>query len=147
MRDIRGGGGGCLWIPSLPITRPMRGLGDFQRRQMKRGDPRVPELFSHLRRIIDLLEDMVMHPHHQPEPTQPPAPAPKPQVATAAPISHATPAETPPPMLVSIKEARRLIGVGNTRIYELINAGTLETIYIGKRRLIRYSSIQEFVGK
>ena len=134
-------------MPSLPITWLMRGMGDFQRRQMKRGDPRVPELFSHLRRIIDLLEDMLIHPHHQPEPAQPPSPAPKPQVATATPISHATPAETPPPMLVSIKEARRLIGVGNTRIYELINAGTLETIYVGKRRLIRYSSLRKFACK
>jgi len=40
-------------------------------------------------------------------------------------------------MLVSIKQARRLIGVGHSRIYELINAGVLETIRIGKRRMIR----------
>ncbi len=54
--------------------------------------------------------------------------------------------EQPPPMLVSIKEARRLIGVGHTRIYDLINAGALETVRIGKRRMIRYSSLQKLAG-
>lgn len=49
-------------------------------------------------------------------------------------------------MLVSIKEAQRLIGVGHTRIYDLINAGALETIRIGKRRLVRYSSLQKLAA-
>jgi excisionase family DNA binding protein len=49
-------------------------------------------------------------------------------------------------MLVSIKEARRLIGVGNARIYQLINAGALETVRIGQRRMVRYSSLQKFAA-
>jgi excisionase family DNA binding protein len=124
----------------------MRGLGDFQQRQMKRGDPRVQQLFSHLRQILDILEDMAIHPHHHPETGQPSSPAPTPKVPTAAPIPAATTTQPPTPLLVSVKEARRLIGVGNTRIYDLINAGTLETIRIGKRRMIRYSSLQKLVG-
>jgi excisionase family DNA binding protein len=52
------------------------------------------------------------------------------------------PTQQPAPLLVSIKEARRLIGVSNTRIYDLINDGSLETVRIGTRRLIRYSSLQ-----
>jgi excisionase family DNA binding protein len=124
----------------------MRGLGDFQRRQMKRGDPRVHELFSHLRQIIDLLEDIVIHRHQQPEvPLQPSSPTPKHQVTTAVPLPQAATAQTSTPILVSIKEASRLIGIGNTRIYELINVGALETMRIGRRRMIRYSSIQNFV--
>lgn len=146
MRDKDGNPQGCLRTPSLPITRPMRGLGDFQRQQMKRGDPRVPRLFSHLRQILDLLEDMVIHPHQPPEPPQPSSPAPKPQVTTPVPISQAPAVQTPTPMLVSIKEARRLIGVSNTRIYDLINTGALETVRIGKRHMVRYSSLQKLAG-
>ena len=120
----------------------MRGLGDFQRRQMTRGDPRVREIFSRLRQLIDLLEDIANHPHQpadiiQPaaQPTPPPIPVPK-IVVTQQPV----------PLLVSVKEARRLIGVGNTRIYDLINDGSLETVRIGKRRMIRYSSLQRIAG-
>ncbi len=124
----------------------MRGLGDFQRRQMKRGDPRVQELFLHLRQIIDLLEDMVMHPLPQAEATQPSSVAPKHQATTAVPIPQTAAVQSSPPMLVSIKEARRLIGVGNARIYQLINAGALETVRIGQRRMVRYSSLQKFAA-
>jgi hypothetical protein len=49
-------------------------------------------------------------------------------------------------MLVSIKATGRLIGAGRTRIYELINSGALETIHIGKRRMVRYSSLQKLAG-
>ena len=128
----------------------MRGLGDYHRRLTKRGDPRVQELFSHLRQILDLLEDMSRHPYQPPEAGQssasPSSPARTPQGKPAAPIPQAVTPEQPPPMLVSIKEARRLIGVGNTRIYDLINAGALETIRIGKRRMVRYSSLQKLAG-
>jgi len=133
-------------MPRLPITYRMQGLGDFQRRQMKRGDPRVQEFFSHMRRILDLLEDIVMHPHNPPAAAEPLAPAPEHKVTTAAPMSQAEVSQTTAPMLVSVKEACRLIGIGNTRIYELINAGTLETVRIGKRRMVRYKSLQKFAG-
>jgi excisionase family DNA binding protein len=131
---------------SLPNTWGMRGLGDYHRRLTKRGDPRVPELFSHLRQILDLLEDMARHPHQQPEVAPPPTPPSSPPRTPAAPTPQVMTPEQPPPMLVSIKEARRLIGVGHTRIYDLINAGALETVRIGKRRMIRYSSLQKLAS-
>jgi hypothetical protein len=34
----------------------MRGFGDFQRAQMKRNEPRIAELFRHVRDAIDILE-------------------------------------------------------------------------------------------
>jgi len=36
----------------------MRGLGEFQRAQMKHSDPRINEMFDHLRRAVDVLEQM-----------------------------------------------------------------------------------------
>jgi excisionase family DNA binding protein len=120
----------------------MRGLGDFQRRQMTRGDLRVREMFSRLRQLIDLLEDIANHPHQLADITQPAAPPTSPPI----PVPKIVVTQQPVPLLVSVKEARRLIGVGNTRIYALINDGSLETVRIGKRRMIRYSSLQRIAG-
>jgi hypothetical protein len=41
----------------------MRGLGDFQRAQMRDADPRIPELFSHLRHATELLDQIASQPH------------------------------------------------------------------------------------
>ena len=43
----------------------MRGLGDFQRSQMKQKDPRVTEFFSHLRKARDTLEQLSCGPRPQ----------------------------------------------------------------------------------
>jgi hypothetical protein len=40
----------------------MRGLGDFQRSQMKNYDPRVIEFFRCLRNAVDMLEQIVLRP-------------------------------------------------------------------------------------
>ena len=120
----------------------MRGLGDFQRRQMASGDPRVREIYSRLRQLLVLLEDIANHPHQAPDsqqqtvaPPQPPKPEPKIVIP-----------QPRPPLLVSIREARRQIGVGHTQIYKMINDGRLETVRIGNRRLIRYDSLRRLAG-
>jgi excisionase family DNA binding protein len=109
---------------------------------MARGDPRVREAFSRLRQLLDLLEDIANHPYQAAEPPQPTAAPPSPP----APVPKMVETQQAVPLLVSVKEARRLIGVGNTRIYALINDGSIETVRVGKRRLIRYSSLQRLAG-
>ena len=122
----------------------MRGLGDFQWRQMTRGDPRLREAFPRLRQLIDLLEDIAIHPH---QPTEPPQPmTASPSVPAPNPVPKMVETEQPVPLLVSVKEARRLIGVSHTQIYTLINDGSLETVRVGRRRLIRYSSLRRLAG-
>jgi excisionase family DNA binding protein len=49
------------------------------------------------------------------------------------------------PILVTVKAARALTGLGNTKIYELIGANKLKSITVGRRRLIAYSSIEELL--
>jgi excisionase family DNA binding protein len=39
------------------------------------------------------------------------------------------------PLTVTLKTARQLLGIGNTKLYQLINDGTIETITVGRRRL------------
>lgn len=49
--------------------------------------------------------------------------------------------------LCSIREATSLIGMGRTSIYSLLNAGTLKSVKIGSRRLVRIDSIAAFIDE
>ena len=123
----------------------MRGLGDFQRRQMRKGDPRVREAFSRIRQLLDLFEDIVNHPY-LPAASAPPPPPPTPPPTSPQSTREVEPLPLPAPLLVTVKEARRLIGISNSRLYTLINEGRLETVLLGKRRLIRYGSLQQLAS-
>jgi excisionase family DNA binding protein len=48
---------------------------------------------------------------------------------------------------VSLAEACQIIGIGRTRLYEIINDGALRTIRIGKRRLVPVAEIRDFVAR
>jgi excisionase family DNA binding protein len=50
------------------------------------------------------------------------------------------------PLTVTVKEAERLTGLGTTTIYKLIGAKELQTVKIGSRTLIVYSSIKKLLG-
>jgi excisionase family DNA binding protein len=49
------------------------------------------------------------------------------------------------PLLCSVIEAGRLISIGRSRIFELMNEGKLTSVKLGKRRLITTASIEAFV--
>lgn len=49
------------------------------------------------------------------------------------------------PLLISIPEAARALAIGRSKIYELMDAGALETVHVGRRRLIRTASIRAYV--
>ena len=49
------------------------------------------------------------------------------------------------PKLVGISEAARIIGIGRTRLYQLIDKGDLESVHLGQRHLVKYDSIERFV--
>lgn len=46
---------------------------------------------------------------------------------------------------VRIPEACRMIGIGRSKLYELMETGDLETIKVGTSRLVLVSSLQAFV--
>ena len=54
--------------------------------------------------------------------------------------------EAPKPVSVTIDDTCRLIGLGRTKIYELIGQGKLRTKTIGRRRLVMYASIEALMG-
>jgi excisionase family DNA binding protein len=50
------------------------------------------------------------------------------------------------PIAVSPSEAARLIGVGRTRLYELIRNRELPSFTLGRRRLIRVAAIEAWLS-
>ena len=51
------------------------------------------------------------------------------------------------PLTVTIAGTRQMLGLGNTKLYELINEGLLDTIKLGRRTLVTVSSIKQLVTK
>lgn len=50
------------------------------------------------------------------------------------------------PITISIVEAGRALNLGRSSIYILINDGKLETVKIGRRRLVKVDSIKRLAG-
>jgi excisionase family DNA binding protein len=46
------------------------------------------------------------------------------------------------PLTVTVQEARRLTGLGNTTLYRLIGEGKLRTVKVGARTLVIYPSLK-----
>lgn len=49
------------------------------------------------------------------------------------------------PITVTVADARKAIGIGHTKLYELIGAGKLRTVKVGRRTLVTTESIRAFV--
>ena len=49
------------------------------------------------------------------------------------------------PISVDIATAAKLTSIGRSRLYELINDGTLQSKTIGRRRVIPYAALQALV--
>lgn len=52
-----------------------------------------------------------------------------------------------PPILCSVGEAARALGIGKTKTYSLISEQLLDTVSIGSRRLVTVESIRRLVEK
>jgi excisionase family DNA binding protein len=49
------------------------------------------------------------------------------------------------PITVTVQGARQALGIGTTKLYELIGSGKLRTVKLGRRTLVRTDSIRELV--
>jgi excisionase family DNA binding protein len=50
------------------------------------------------------------------------------------------------PILCSIAEAAKALGIGRSKTFELISQGVLQTVTIGRRRLVKVSSVEEIAA-
>lgn len=49
------------------------------------------------------------------------------------------------PVTVTVDSAKSALGLGRTKIYELIGEGKLQTVKVGRRTLVRTDSIRALV--
>ena len=50
-------------------------------------------------------------------------------------------------LLYEIEGARLLVGIGRTKFYELIDSGDIESVRVGRRRLIPHDALVAFVER
>ncbi len=50
-------------------------------------------------------------------------------------------------ILHPITEAASLLGLGRTKVYELVAAGELESVKVGTRRLVPHQALEAFVDR
>lgn len=50
----------------------------------------------------------------------------------------------PPSVHVQVPVAARILGIGRTKVYELVNDGELELVHIGCRALVPVDSVRSF---
>ncbi len=51
------------------------------------------------------------------------------------------------PLLVSMAETARLLGVCKVTVYSMIRAGTLRSVLLGRRRMIPRAQLDKFVKR
>lgn len=47
------------------------------------------------------------------------------------------------PLLVSGPRARRLLDIGNTKYWDLVKTGAIETSVVGNRRMVVFASLEK----
>jgi excisionase family DNA binding protein len=68
-----------------------------------------------------------------------------PRTRLAGPEDAARPADLV--LLLSIQEAGRALGIRRSKMYELIAAGELETVHIGRAVRVLVDAVEEFVAR
>jgi excisionase family DNA binding protein len=115
----------------------MRGLGQFQQAQMKGVDPRIGQLFHHIREVIDILEQMMLHPHSSPmrdQPLQPP-----PEKSPPAPTLDSA------KLAYTIKEICKLIGISRATFYQVMRNKKLRAVKCGHRTLVMAKDLEAWM--
>ena len=51
------------------------------------------------------------------------------------------------PMLVTVEEAAGLLRIGRTTAYELVMSGKLQSVKVGRRRLVVRDGVREYVDE
>ncbi len=50
-------------------------------------------------------------------------------------------------LLLDVNECAGLLGVKRTKIYELMNAGEIASVHIGRLRKVSRQAVQDYVGR
>ena len=66
--------------------------------------------------------------------------------STSAP-SMTDPVASPPPLLLSVSEVADRLGCGRTLVYELIGAGALEAVKLGRLRRVPIAALEDLIDR
>jgi excisionase family DNA binding protein len=108
---------------------------------MRDTDPRIHELFIHLRQALDALEQIMLRSHRPAAELRQEAVNEKP--APAAP----TIPEDEPKLAYTVKEVRKLVGISTATLYKVFGRRELRTVKVGGRTLVLAKDLQEWLGK
>ena len=117
----------------------MRGLGEFQQTQMKKGDPRIPEIFRHARAVLDNLEQIMLYPH------RPTAAAVVEATVVGAPTKLES-THSPEKLAHTVKEVSQMLGVGRSGIWKSISLGELRAVKFGSRTLVLDTDLRSWIA-
>ncbi len=98
-------------------------------------DPRISQLFQHLRELIDILEQITLHPYSAPVQSK---------AAKGAP--------PPPPTLdttklaYTVKELRKLIGISHSKVYQAMKNKELRAVKCGDRTLVMAKDLRAWIN-
>jgi len=105
---------------------------------MNRSDARIIELFTNVRRVIDIIEELMLRPSAEPvQQTRP---------AASEPPPFPSPSSIPLKFAYSIREVRELVGISNSSICKEIGEGRLRVVKRGNRTMILASDLQNCVS-
>jgi excisionase family DNA binding protein len=51
------------------------------------------------------------------------------------------------PLAVTVPVALHITGLGRTKLYQLLDDGTIKSVFIGRRRLINFASLERLIGQ
>jgi excisionase family DNA binding protein len=51
------------------------------------------------------------------------------------------------PLVVTVPVALYITGLGRTKLYQLLDDGTIKSVFIGRRRLINFASLEQLTGQ
>jgi excisionase family DNA binding protein len=115
----------------------MKVPGNLQRSQMRYVDSRMGEFFRHLRRAIDVLEQITLHPYLSSAAERPPRKPPE--------NSPAPPTSSFEKRAYTIKGVGTLAGISRTMIYQAIKIKELRAVKCGHRTMIRAQDLQAWI--
>jgi excisionase family DNA binding protein len=51
------------------------------------------------------------------------------------------------PLLLTAEEAATALRIGRTRMYDLLGAGDVDSVFIGRKRLVPVEALREYVAR
>jgi excisionase family DNA binding protein len=106
---------------------------------MRNTDPRVRELFSHVRQAVNILEDLLLR-------SLPTAEQPQRVETKSTPRDLPAPA-MPQKLAYSIKEVHESVGASRSMVYREIGEGKLRAVKRGNRTLILAADLQDWISR